>query len=265
MSASRCRRRRDDGHERAGPVLLHLHRRVEHVQRARLLQPIHQRPEELRVHVVDLALDHDDALGASRRVRLADQDSRSTFGCPCEVRGRRRRSRSGSTRIAGSGPNARRVVGDEQRAGRRHQLAGDAAGVHRHALEQPRRRRAPAPETSPCAHCTVPLPTLSGDDDDVVDAEPLHAVHGADDVDDRIERADLVQVDSLDRHVVDRGLGLGEPVEQLHRAILACPRQRRALDEAARSPSGCDACPAVMARARDRAVMLMVVIVAVIV
>ena len=62
-------------------------------------------------------------------------------------------------------------------------------------------------------------------------AEPLEAVHGADDVDDRVERADLVQVDLLDRHAVDRGLRLGEPLEQLHRAVLALGRQRRALDE----------------------------------
>ena len=60
--------------------------------------------------------------------------------------------------------------------------------------QQPQRSPAPAPETSPCAHCTVPLPTFSGDDDDRRRAKPLHAEHGADDVDDRVERADLVQV-----------------------------------------------------------------------
>ena len=77
---------------------------------------------------------------------------------------------------------------------------------------------------------TVPPPTFSGDAMTSLDAEPLEAVDGADDVDDRIERADLVQVHPLDRRVVDRGLRLGEPLEQLDRAILALRRKRRPPD-----------------------------------
>ena len=61
----------------------------------------------------------------------------------------------------------------------------------------------------------MPLPDVQRRHDDVVGAEPLHPEHGADDVDDRVERADLVQVDALDRHVVNRGLGLGQPLEQM--------------------------------------------------
>ena len=57
-------------------------------------------------------------------------------------------------------------------------------------------------------------------------------MNDADDVDDRIERADFVQVDLVERHVVDRGLRLAEPAEEVNRAILALPRERRALDEA---------------------------------
>ena len=122
--------RRDDRDQRAGPVLLHLHRRVEHVERAGRVQPVHQRTEELRVHVVDLALEHDDALGRRATRPSSPTRIRSTFGCVREV------AVAGavadrSTRIAGSGPNASRVVGHEQRAGRRHQLGGDRAGVDR--------------------------------------------------------------------------------------------------------------------------------------
>ena len=51
--------------------------------------------------------------------------------------------------------------------------------------------------------------------DDPVGAEPFDREHRADDVDDGIEGADLVQVHPLDRHLVDGGLGLGEPLEQL--------------------------------------------------
>jgi hypothetical protein len=42
----------------------------------------------------------------------------------------------------------------------------------------------------------------------LVGAEPLHAVHGADDVDDRIERADFMEVHVLERRLMDLGLCL---------------------------------------------------------
>ena len=78
----------------------------------------------------------------------------------------------------------------------------------------------------------MPPPTFNGDTTTVVGAEPLHPEHRADDVDDRVEGADLVQVHPLDRHRVDGGLGLGQPLEQVYRAILPACRQRRPVDEA---------------------------------
>ena len=85
---------------------------------------------------------------------------------------------------------------------------------------------------SPCAQVTVPLPTLSGDETIAVGAEPFHREHGADDVDDRVDGADLVQVDAVERHVVNRGFGFGEPVEQRDGARLPGRRQRRTTDVA---------------------------------
>ena len=57
-------------------------------------------------------------------------------------------------------------------------------------------------------------------------------MNDADDVDDGIEGADLVQVDLVERHVVNGGFRLPEPAEEVNRAILPFPRERRALDEA---------------------------------
>ena len=67
--------------------------------------------------------------------------------------------------------------------------------------------------------------------DDAVGADPLEREHGADDVDDRVEGADLVQVHLLDRHLMDGGLGLGQPLEQRLRAVAARRRQRRPVDQ----------------------------------
>ena len=106
----RCarRRRREDGHQRAGPVLLHLHRRVEHVERAGREQPIHQRPEQLRVHVVDLALDRDDPLGRRRPRRRSPRTMRSTFGASfgIAVAGTVADARPGASPAAGRTPRA---------------------------------------------------------------------------------------------------------------------------------------------------------------
>ena len=51
-----------------------------------------------------------------------------------------------------------------------------------------------------------------------------------DDVDDRVECAHFVQVNLLERCLVDRGLSLTEALEQVNRTILALARQRRAFD-----------------------------------
>jgi len=49
---------------------------------------------------------------------------------------------------------------------------------------------------------------------DPVRADPLEGEHDADDVDDRVEGADLVQVDLLDRHLMNRRFRLRQPLEQ---------------------------------------------------
>ncbi len=66
---------------------------------------------------------------------------------------------------------------------------------------------------------------------DVVGARPLEREHDADDVDDRVERADLVKVNLLHRHLVDGGLGLGQPLKHALRAIPAARRQRGLVDQ----------------------------------
>ena len=71
---------------------------------------------------------------------------------------------------------------------------------------------------------------VQGRRDNVGDSEPFKSVHGPDDIDDGIERADFVEVHSLDRRPVDRRFGLGETFEQRDCALLARVRQRRPFD-----------------------------------
>ncbi len=67
-------------------------------------------------------------------------------------------------------------------------------------------------------------------DDDLVCAEPLHPEHSTHDIDDRIEGADFVEVNAIDRHGVDRRLRLRQLLEERDRAIFAGPREGRPLD-----------------------------------
>ena len=83
----------------------------------------------------------------------------------------------------------------------------------------------------PCAISTVPAADVERRRDDVVDAEPLHREDDADDVDDGVERTDLVEMDLFDRHVVDRRFGLAEPLEERHRSRFALWAQRGMPDQ----------------------------------
>ena len=67
---------------------------------------------------------------------------------------------------------------------------------------------------------------------DLIHARPLERVHSTDDIDDRVESADLVQMDTLDGHLVDRRLDLREFLKQRLRAIPAGGGQCRAIDQA---------------------------------
>ena len=72
--------RGDHAEQRAGTILLHLNRRVEHIERALREQSIHDHAEDLRVHVVDLGFDDDDRVTRRRRIGLAHQHPENVWG-----------------------------------------------------------------------------------------------------------------------------------------------------------------------------------------
>ena len=67
--------------------------------------------------------------------------------------------------------------------------------------------------------------------DDPVGPQLLQREHGTDDVDDRIEGTDLVQMHPVERCPVNAGLDLAQAVKQLLGARLPLAAQRRAVDE----------------------------------
>ena len=72
---------------------------------------------------------------------------------------------------------------------------------------------------------------IQGRRHDVVYAEPLHRTHDSHDVDDGVDGADFVEVNLIERDVVNGGLRLTQPSEQRDGARLARRRQCGLADE----------------------------------
>jgi hypothetical protein len=76
-----------------------------------------------------------------------------------------------------------------------------------------------------------PAADVQGRADDAIGADPCHREDDADDVDDRVERADFVQVDLLHRHLVDRRLRVAEALKHRLRPITTRWRETRPIDQ----------------------------------
>ena len=223
------RGRRDHRHQRAGPALLHVDRRVERIHRALGQQAFEQPAEELRVHVVDLGLDDHHLVAWLDGLGFADHHPRHVGRIGKVARARtipdpidaHRRHRA----------EGRGVAGDQERSGRRDQLRALLAAIHRDVAQQAQGRRR--------RHRVGPV---RGGDRTAADVQrrrhhPLRAhlfegVHRAHDVDDRIQRADLVQVHLLHRCAVHGCFGFAEAIKEADRPVLARPAQRRPFNQA---------------------------------
>ena len=58
--------------------------------------------------------------------------------------------------------------------------------------------------------------------DNTICSDPLEREHDADDVENGVEGADLVEMHLLDGHLMNRRFGFGEPLEQSLGAIATC-------------------------------------------
>ena len=86
---------------------------------------------------------------------------------------------------------------------------------------------------TPCAAFTKPRANGSGERDDALDAELVEEHERAADVDERVERAELVEVDVVGRDAVDAALDLGEARERVERARAGALGKVGRLDELA--------------------------------
>ena len=120
---------------------------------------------------------------------------------------------------------AARVSGDDCGARRGDELEVDPAVVGRQTTQALDRRGGGEREDS-MARLHEASPHRQRRDDDL-GAEPVDRGGAADDVDEGVDRADLVEVDVVDRGAVNLRLGLGEAPERRVRELFH-PRRERA-------------------------------------
>ena len=124
---------------------------------------------------------------------------------------------------------ARRKRGGDRRTGGRDQLFCDAAGVHGRAAQQfgGRGRRH---GQQAVRRFYLPGTHIERRAGKFVDAQQLESDGRADDVHDRIHRADFVEMHLLDGNLVNSGFRFGEPRENLAGAFGGARRELRFLD-----------------------------------
>ena len=127
------------------------------------------------------------------------------------------------------GPKAVGQRGHDRRAGGRGQFGLHVGGGQRNAAEQFRRG---GRGNVALAVGDRDSAAAGGDGryDQPLRAEQVPADGRADDVGDRVDRADLVEVDLLDRRAMHLGLDLGQPLEDPPRGLFLAGREPAAVD-----------------------------------
>ena len=118
----------------------------------------------------------------------------------------------------------------EQRTSGGYHLRPLRARVDRHAFQQPDGRRS-RNRIQAMRRSNGAAADIQRRRDDAIGTEQLERMHRADNVDDGIERADLVQMDFVDRRAVNGPFDLAEPRKERLRPILAGRAQTRPINQ----------------------------------
>ena len=148
------RRRREHAEQRRRAALLHDHRDEERVARARGEQPLEHVLVELRAHVVDRRLEHDDVVGARRPPTGSPTTMRSRFGRSSSTRSPRAVADRGDAQLG------HRLRARERRDDRRPVGVTSSHGPSSKRTGRPRSSSTTAgggTGSGPCAERATPL------------------------------------------------------------------------------------------------------------
>ncbi len=219
--SERCEHREQGG----GASLLHDDGGEPDIERASLQQPFGGHGDLLGGEVVEVRLEYDDVIG--RFGSRSPRKHRHTLGRPMFARAAA--GADAPERHRGECAERRGERSDERRAGGCRELAADAARLDRDALEQTGCGGS-GTGSRPCAVLTVPLPSATGETIELLDAERVQAKHDAEYVDDRVGRADLVEMHLLGGHAMYGRLRMDERFEYPKRVHARRFRYRSAFE-----------------------------------
>lgn len=201
----------------AGTVLLHLDRSREDFDRPCLEQFLFRVADDLRRDVVEIRFELDDFVRFRQRRAFADEQSQ-------EVGSVGKVAAAGS--IADCFDGHRRQGGvsrdersQDRRAGRRGQFSFDGQIDQRDASQQ--LGRAGSGDRADAVSDLDPASaSRDGAGDDFINAEQIEPNRRADDVHDRVDRADFVKMNLVERRSMHASLCLGDVLEDFERELL---------------------------------------------
>lgn len=207
----------ENAQQHAGPILFHLDRGREDFDRTRIKQLLFRVTDDLRRDVVQIGFELNDLVGLRQRRALANEQAKQV-------------STIGEVTAAGSVADRfnshrwqRRVSRDEcsqnRCAGWRGQFGFDGQIDQRDALEQlgcaGGGYRADAVSDLDAA-----TPRWNRTRDDFINAEQIKSDRRADDVYDRVNRSDFVEMNLVDCRAMHAGLCLGNVLEDFESKLL---------------------------------------------
>src|ERR1041384_3905633 len=221
------------GHHRqknAGPSLFHDDGDEIGVVRPRFEEAIDDKGVDLRVHVVDIRLDHQEVFFRGCGVQFADHDAEK-IGNLIDFT----RPRSVPDRLYNK-PLAREDSGrhgfDNRRTGRGGKLVRDVGEDGWVPFKNLKSRGARNRQIAVLCLRAAAASQTSRRGVHGLNAEPVETDCRADDVDDRVEGSDFMEMDFLDCRVVDPCLGGRDFVEDLRRVCLDGSREAAFFNDA---------------------------------
>ena len=212
--------------------MLHLDGRSENIQSPAFEKALHRMADLLGGGIVDVALqeDHAVAVGAGGG-HLSDDDAQ-------DIGKFRRIAGAGAVADFGDGHGRYRAIrggemGQDGRGGRREQLEIAGAGQHGGlGLTKQFGRRGGGNRQNTMGTANGPGADGQRGTENFLDFEGIEADAGGDDIDDRIDGADFVEVNLVDGFVVDGGLDPAEVVEDGDGVVFGGGGNGTAVDQA---------------------------------
>ncbi len=207
----------EDAQQHTGAILFHLDRRRENFDRAGLEQFLFRVADDLRRDIVQIGFELEDLIGFGQRRALANEQPQEVGSIGKVAAAGSVADRFDSHRRQGRVPCDERF--QNRRAGRRGQFGIDWQIDQRDAFEQ-LGRAGSGNRADAVSDLDASASRRHRTRNNFVDAEEIKPNRHADDVHNRVNRADFVEMNLVERCPMHAGFRLGNVLEDFQRELL---------------------------------------------